>query len=187
MIQMGSPSAQHYEEPAVSLTKRLLASLVLATAAALPASAQSFADRSSTETAVFLRIPFGSRGAPKEARDIRFGLALNMGCRSSLALPGAGAESCSSAPLRSMELGGGPAADWTLSFASAGRLADIASFSTRTGMLSFAGDGAGNADWLWIGIAAAGGIALTAKLIDDGDFVICSGDGATVGNGGTCN
>jgi hypothetical protein len=168
----------------MTLTNRLLTALALAAAAALPASAQSFADRSSAETAVFLRIPFGSPGVAREARDIRFGLAFNMGCRSSLALSGAGLESCSNAPLRSMEFGGGPASDWTLSFSGAGRRADIASFSPSTGMLSLAGEGAGNADWLWIGIAAAGGIALAAKMIDDGDFVLCSGDGATVGNDG---
>jgi hypothetical protein len=169
------------------LIKRLPAAFTLSMAAALPASAQSFANRSSAETAIFLRIAFGSPGAARQARDLRFGLALNMGCRSSLAVSGAGLETCSSAPLRSIEFGSGPASDWTLSFAGAGRRADIASFSPRTGMLSLAGEGTGNGDWLWIGIAAAGGIALTAKLIDDGDFVFCSGDGATVGNNGTCN
>jgi hypothetical protein len=169
----------------MTLGKHLLA-LILAAAAALPASAQSFADRSGAETAVFLRIPFGSTSLSKQAQDIRFGLALNVGCRPTLALTGSGAEACNSASLRSMEFGSGPRSDWTLSFSGAGRRADIASFSPRTGMLQLAGDRAGNADWLWISLAAAGGIALTAKMVDDGDFVFCSGDGATVGNDGGC-
>jgi hypothetical protein len=134
----------------------------------------------------FLRIPFGSTGLSRQAQDMRFGLAVNMGCRSSLALSGAGLEACSNAPLRSMEFGGGPRSDWTLSFSGAGRRADIASFSHRTGMLRLAGEGAGNADWLWISLAAAGGIALTAKMVEDGDFVFCSGEGATLGNDGSC-
>jgi hypothetical protein len=170
------------------MIKRLLAALALAAAAALPASAQSFGqERSGMETTVFLRIPFGSPAVAEQDRDIRFGLALSTGCRSSLALSGAGLEACGNAPLRSIELDGGPNSDWALSFNGAGRRADIATFSPPTGMLQLAGETTGNNNWLWIGLAAAGGIALTAKLIDDGDFVFCSGDGAKIGNDGTCS
>ena len=162
---------------------RVLVAISASSLLALPAAAQvssglEGSDRLAgpgTQAAVFLRIPLG------ESRDRtnapRFGFGLFTGCGAALGLASERNRSaCDTAPIRSLEFSAGFNNEpWALSFGSAGRRIDFINWSPQTGNLSLA-EGAGQTDWLWIGLGVVGVIGIAAALAEDDEPLLCTGN-----------
>jgi hypothetical protein len=162
---------------------RVLVAISASSLLALPAAAQissrlEGSDRLAgpgTQAAMFLRIPLGE--ARERTNTPRFGFGLFTGCGAAMGLASErNRDACDAAPVRSLEFSAEFNNEpWALSFGSAGRRIDFINWSPLTGNLSLA-EGAGQTDWLWIGLGVVGVIGIAAALAEDDEPLLCTGN-----------